>query len=244
MKLTSRGLKDFFVGNLLGDGYLHNGSFNAKQISLDLIEFKAKIIKENIPNVKLKITKYNGYVDKKGVHHQDYWILYASPHEYFRKLEREFYPNGKKEVPDKYLRGLSPLGYAIWYADDGTTILVGKNSTTGSANSRRVQFCTDNFPVEQTLELSKMVNDEFGNVKIIKRKSYQHRIQINRTNAQDFIIHISEYFIKYFPSLLYKMDLGYRNESLLNRRYVKEEYHNLYIKISAHGSFKDRMKDR
>ena len=39
------------------------------------------------------------------------------------------------------LKKLTPIGFAMWYADDGTTILVGKNQTTSSARSRRVQFC-------------------------------------------------------------------------------------------------------
>jgi hypothetical protein len=44
--------------------------------------------------------------------------------------------------------------------------------------------------------------------------------------------------------LLYKIDLGYRNESLLNRSYVSERYYNTYLKISAHPEFKDRLKNR
>lgn len=244
MRLTSRELKDFFVGNLLGDGNLHNGSFTTRQISKDLIYFKAKIIEENLSGSKVKVRELPGYVDKNKVNHQKTWELYVSPNEYLKKLQAEFYPDGMKIIPKKYLRSLSPLGYAIWYADDGTTVLVGKNATTKSASSRRVQFCTDNFPVQDTEKMSKVLESDFGNIKIIKRKPHQWRIQINGKNAQDFIIYISEYFEKYFPSLLYKMDLGYRNESLFNRRYVKEEYHSLYVKISAHESFIDRMKGR
>jgi hypothetical protein len=243
MKLTSRELKDFFVGNLLGDGCLHNGSFAVNQISKDLIYFKAKIVEEHLPNAKIKITHHDAS-KRDGVNRQEYWSLYVSPMEYFKKLELEFYPNGKKIVPDKYLRKLSDLGYAIWYADDGTTVLVGLNKTTGSARSRRVQFCTDGFPIENTKKLAGVLESDVGNIKIIERKPHQHRIQINGLNAQDFIIRISPYFQKYFPSLLYKMDLGYRGNSLLNRRYVKEEYHNLYIEISTYESFVDRMVGR
>lgn len=244
MKLTSRELKDFFVGNLLGDACLHNGSFTVKQINKDLIEFKAKVIKENLPNAKVKIREHEGYTDKNGTNHQKCWELYVSPMEYLKKLQVEFYPEGMKIIPKKYLRSLSNLGYAIWYADDGTTILVGKNESTGSSKSRRVQFCTDNFPVSDTKNMASVLESDFGNIKIIERKSHQWRLQINGTNAQDFILAVYEYFEKYFPSLLYKMDLGYRNKSLLNRRYVKEQYHNLYIKMSAHKDFIDRMKDR
>ena len=55
---------------------------------------------------------------------------------------------------------------------------------------------------------------------------------------------IEEYFYKYFPSLLYKMDMGYRNESLKNRMYVIEEYESLYLKIKTHSSFIDRLSKK
>lgn len=244
LQLSSRELKDFFVGTLLGDSYIHNGAFSCKQISKDLIEFKADIIKKHLPNSKVKITEYEPYTDKNGVNHQRYYVLYVSPNEYIKKLEREFYPNGIKIIPKKYLRELSSLGYAMWYADDGTTILVGFNNTTKSARSRRVQFCTDNYTQSEVNDLKLIIEKQYGTTSIIERKVNSYRIQIATYNSQKFLIDISEYFYKYFPSLLYKVDMGYRNESLLNRRYVTEEYYQNYLKISAHPLFIDRMKNK
>lgn len=243
MKLTSRELKDFFVGCLLGDAGIHNGSFHTKQISKDLIYFKYNIIKDNFPNAKVKIIEYDEYTDKNGVHHQKYWNLYLSPNEYIKKLEKEFYPNGIKIVPEKYLRGLSLLGYAIWYADDGTTILVQKNSLTGSSKTRRVQFCTDSFSPNDVAKLQKMISNQFGDTSLIKRKENVFRIQINGKDSQKFIISIADFFYNYFPSLLYKMDMGYRNETL-ETNWVIKDYKELYFKISAHNDFIDRLINR
>jgi len=242
MRLRSRELKDFFIGNLLGDGCIHNGSFTTKSINKDLLFFKAKVIKDNLPNIKYKIIEHKESVDKNGVRRKRYWELYVSPNEYLKKLEREFYPNGVKIIPDKYIRDLSLLGYAIWYADDGTTILVGYNEITGSAKYRRVQFCTDHFSYEEVIKLSKMVEKQFGDLSIIKRKDEEFRIQLKTYNAQNFLISIAPYFLKYFKSLLYKLDMGYRGESLYNRKYVQEEYHNLFVEISAYEEFIDRVK--
>lgn len=47
-----------------------------------------------------------------------------------------------------------------------------------------------------------------------------------------------------FPSLLYKLDLGYRDKSLDKKRYVTEEYKNCFLRISAHPQFIDRVKER
>lgn len=44
-----------------------------------------------------------------------------------------------------------------------------------------------------------------------------------------------------FPSLLYKLDLGYREKSLNKRTYVLEEYKNCFLRVSAHPQFKDRV---
>ena len=47
-----------------------------------------------------------------------------------------------------------------------------------------------------------------------------------------------------FPSLLYKLDLGYRGKSLNKRTYVLEEYKNCFLRVSAHPQFFDRIKDK
>lgn len=248
MKLNSRELKDFFVGCLLGDGNLHNGAFSTAQVNKDLIEFKSKIIKDNLPNVKMKVREHQERIDKNGVRHQKHYSIYVSPNEYFKKLQSEFYPFGKKIVPVKYAkRGLTNLGYAVWYADDGTTIHVKYDENTGSSVNRRVQFCTDNFALQDIKLLSDMLTNRFGNISLVKRKENIFRIQINQTKlkcAQNFINTIAPIFYTYFPSLLYKMDLGYRGEVLCNDNIVTKEYYNTFINISSHSQFIDRLAIR
>lgn len=242
MKLTSRELKDFFVGTLLGDSYLRNGAFMCKQVSKDLIEFKAKIVEEHIPGCEVRIKEHTAYIDKNGVSHQKYYQLTTRKHPYFIKLWKEFYVDGTKTIPNKYLRGLSPLGYAMWYADDGTTVLVGINDN-GSAKNRRVDFCTDGFTIPEVENLQKMVAKQYGKTSLVKRNNTR-RIRIGAYDAQQFLLNISPYFIDYFPSLIYKLDMGYRNESLDRTRYVNPEYKKLFLKISAHSSFVDRLEGR
>lgn len=243
MKLNSTEIRSFFYGTLLGDSYLNSNTFYCKQISEDLIKFKAKIIKQYIPDANIKVTEHNSYTDKNGVNHQKFWMLSAKG-EYIKKLQKLFYPNGKKILPKNIVNKLTPLGLAMWYADDGTTILVGKNETTKSARSRRVQICTDCFTKEEIDNIIKELKEIGIESTSLKRKEGIYRIQIPEKERQQFLCNISDYFYNYFPSLLYKIDLGYRNESLLNRRYVTEEYHKLYTKISACPDFIDRMKNR
>ena len=244
MKVNHSKLKSFFFGTLLGDSYIHNGIFYCKQISKDLIDIKYRLLKKHLHDAKVKIREYKEHVDKNGVFHQKCYVLSASGSRYVKKLEKIFYPNGKKIYPKHAVLKLDYFGFAMWYADDGTTILVQYNKETGGARARRVQLCTDNFTQEEHCEIKKDLETLGFNVKIIDRaRRGQLRIQINSPH-QDFICDISDYFYKYFPSLLYKMDLGYRGESLLKRTYVSERYYNIYLKISAHPEFKDRLKDR
>lgn len=244
MKVNHSKLKSFFIGTLLGDSYIHNGSFECKQISKDLIKFKAKFINQYLSDAVVTIKEYPAYVDINGVNHQKYYILRASKSKYIKKLEKIFYPNGIKIYPKGAILKLDSLGFAMWYADDGTSILVQYNPTTKSARARRIQLCTDNFTFDENLQIKKDLEKLGYNIKLVNRnRNNQYRIQIN-TPYQHFICSISNYFYMHFPSLLYKIDLGYRDSALLNRRYVSEEYYKCYLKISAHPSFIDRIKDR
>ena len=243
MKLNQSELKSFMVGNLLGDGNLHNGAFITGQINEDLISFKEKIFNQYLGFAGSKITFVPANTDKKGVSRKDTWRLYVSPTDYFKDFEKKWYPD-KKKVNLEDIKYLDNLGLAIWFADDGTTVHVGYNTTTGSSAKRRVQFCTDSFSLEEIKALCNILNQKGYETSIITRGVNVYRIQINGKSAQKFMLDISHYFINYFPSLLYKLDLGYRGKSLDNKTYVTPEYKDLFLKINAHPNFKDRIKEK
>ena len=233
-------LESFFIGTLLGDSYIHNNVFCCKQISEDLIKFKANFIKENLLDAKVKITEHDGYIDKNGTNHQKFWLVEVK-HPKIKDLYNLFYSQGKKIYPEGSILKLDSLGFALWYADDGTTILVQINKETQSAKNRRVQICTDNFTQEEHQQIKKELEKLGYTIKIVDRKRKdQVRTQINGKSAQNFICMLEESFLN-FPSLLYKLDLGYRNKSLDKKTYVLEEYKNCFLRVSAHPQFKDRV---
>lgn len=243
--MNSTQLKSFFYGTLLGDSYIHNNIFYCKQISKDLVQFKAKIIQKYLPDAKVKITEHESYVDKNGVSHKKYYLLTVSKSKYIKKLSNLFYPNGKKICPKGVIEKLDALGMAMWFADDGTTVLVQHNETTGSARSRRVQICTDNFSLEEhdNIIIPELKNKGYE-VTYVKRGEHFRTTFKNMKKVQSMFIEMYSYFYNDFPSLLYKMDLGYRNSSLKNRTYVLKEYEEIYIKISSHPSYLDRIGGR
>ncbi len=244
MKLNHTELKSFFYGTLLGDGYIYKNVFMCKQITKSLIELKAQIIDDYLPDARVVVNEYEAFTDKNGVNHQKYYQLTATGSEYIKKLSGLFYPNGKKIYPVGAVKELTPFGFAMWYADDGTTILVGKNEKTSSANSRRVQFCSDGFTKEDNLILQQDMITLGFDCKIVDRaRKEQVRIQISTKDGQKLFCELEEYFY-YFPEMLYKLDMGYRLDSLNNRTYVSKEYDNLFSRISAHPQFIDRMIGR
>lgn len=81
-----------------------------------------------------------------------------------------FYPEGKKVYPKGAILKLDPLGFSLWYADDGTTILVQINSQTKSAKNRRIQICTDNFTQEEHLQIKNELESLGYTIKIVDRK--------------------------------------------------------------------------
>lgn len=243
MKLNHTQVKSFMTGNLLGDGNLHNGAFITGQISEDLVMFKKRIFNRYYGFSSSKITFVPANV-KDGVSRQDTWRLYVSPNRAFKKLEEQFYGREGRVCPTSYLDSLCPLGLAIWYADDGTTIQVGYNPRTGSSKRRRVQLCTDSYTLEEVKTIQDFFIRQYGETSIVDRGNGTYRVQINTLSAQQFLVDISPYFIKYFPSLLYKLDMGYRGESLDNELYVTKEYKELFLKISSHSEFRDRLSEK
>ena len=165
-------------------------------------------------------------------------------HPKIKDLYDLFYPNGKKIYPKGSISKLDPLGFALWYADDGTTVLVQINLETKSARSRRVQICTDNFTPEEHFLIKEELENLGYTIKCVDRKRKdQLSTQLNGITSQKFICMLEESFMN-FPSLLYKLDLGYREESLNKKRYVLEEYKDCYIRISAHPQFIDRIQEK
>lgn len=179
MKLNTTKVRSFMLGNLLGDGNLHNGAFTTAQINKDLIMFKKKIFDQYFGYSNSKIT-FIAANEKNKIKRKDTWKLYVSPNKYFKKIELECY-KPYKVVSQQMLNDLTTLGLAIWFADKGTTIQVGYNAATGSSAKRRVQICTDNFSFDEVVLIQKHFEKQYGTTKIIDRGNKHYRIQINRS---------------------------------------------------------------
>lgn len=209
MKLKSSEYRGFLLGNIIGNSKLDlNGRLTVKSKDRDLILFKYKILKQYC-NSEIEI--------KNRKNHK---ILVIKSNEYLKKL---YY----KSLSIR-LKQLTSLGRAIWFADCGTTILIGKN--TGKIKNRRVIFCTDRYKYEDILIIKNYIDSIYGNSFIIKRKN-QFRIQLSLEAVNKLFEDILPYFLKYFPNLLYKLDLNY--DENIDNYYMN----NIYNIIKSHPYF-------
>jgi len=118
LKLSQK-QRDILVGLLLGDGHLetqNDGRTYRLKIehSINQREYVDYLYKEfkNWCNQDPKVKNRGGKTDSY------YFTTYS--HGSFRFYGQQFYPKGKKVIPDIVSKLISPIGLAIWFMDDGS----------------------------------------------------------------------------------------------------------------------------
>lgn len=111
--------RDVIIGSLLGDGSIKNTATRLyyscyfreghmlKQEKY--LVYKAEILKRF--NARLRLNKNKDYLSV---------FLETSVHPLFTELHRRWYLNGRKVFREENVKGVGPLGLAIWYQDDGS----------------------------------------------------------------------------------------------------------------------------
>lgn len=206
--MNSSELKGYLTGLIIGDGYIHPGvtkrMFEIKSINFNFIQ-QIKNDLTSCSNFQIEVRYTPARVGKDGTHHKEYWSLIIKAHPYFAKKYHHFYDDHRKRtLSTEAITWLTPRGLANWYMSDGYVCLVGK--TKGVIRDRRIDFCTDRYPLHIVHKLANMLTTRFElEISIIKRGKF-YRIRIKRNSYQKFLNLISPYII---PSMQYKLYLGY-----------------------------------
>ncbi|MCK9330629.1 MAG: hypothetical protein M0Q94_12195 [Candidatus Cloacimonetes bacterium] len=128
---------------------------------------------------------------------------------------------GNKKLSRKWLNLLSPLSLAIWWMDDGC-LSIHKGNRYG-------KLCTHNFSYEENLIIQnyfKVVWDIKVDIKKEKDKYYFCRFNVENLKKLIFLIYP---YVLEIPSMLYKINLNYKNSVDLG--YFKEVYDVIINKI-------------
>lgn len=82
-------------------------------------------------------------------------------HAVITTIAKKMVANGKKSVNEEFVRHMGPLGYAIWYLDDGNLLpnRIGKN---GKARKPEIRFSSCSFNERENLLLRRIIEDKIG----------------------------------------------------------------------------------
>ena len=199
---TAKNKNGIIIGMLLGDSYLNKYGALATRHCLqqeEYLNFKVSVL-ENffaVTKNRIKVKK----TEKKEAYEQVGFRIKTTP--YLKLMKKNIY-TPKKTFTMRHLKKLTPLGIAIWYMDDGST-LFQKNSA-GKIESRKGYLNTQGYTKEEN-EIMKQYFKETFDIKceIHKDKIY-YRLYFNSTELKKLIKIISPFII---DSMKYKICMRY-----------------------------------
>lgn len=158
--VLSENQKSVLVGTLLGDGGIrfrgNNCRLHIKHAlkQLPLVNFKRKIF-ENITSMDVSV--FNQKVGEKEYSFAEFVTL---THPEFTNYYNLFYQSSKKIIPDKIHKMLvSPLGFAVWFMDDGAADNAGATLQTHCFSKIEVEKLVNvikmNFGIDATIKMNK-----------------------------------------------------------------------------------------
>jgi hypothetical protein len=191
------------IGSLLGDGsILDRGRFSEthcceqKEMVFELArlfkvfwDFREVVLMKN-PSLRIR-THSSPYHLKNFSVEKPIYSIFCPRFPIFYKLREQWYPNGKKIVPEEILDKIGPQALAWWYLGDGTY----------SSEMKSLLFCSEGFSSEDNEKLIKvLVRFGFSSAKITQR----NRIRLISEDSKKFLPLVAEYIV---PSMRYKLGL-------------------------------------
>lgn len=139
-------------GSMLGDATLvapknehYNSAFRREGANYEYLVWLEDYCKRRVPT-SLRETSHGG---------KAYHVVSTGVHPLFTNLERIWYDHSRKKrrkiVPVDYVRKrLTPLGFAVWIADDGTR-----------PGPDRLNLCAHGFTMDERLALAAILNEKW-----------------------------------------------------------------------------------
>lgn len=121
MKLSSI-QKDILIGTILGDGYLQKTGEKNARLRLEHGFRQKEYLFWKVKNLQQFFQGKPKYLERvhpitKRTYH--YWRHQSQALPFLGKLQKIFYRDGKKIIPENIEKLLTPRSVAVWYMDDG-----------------------------------------------------------------------------------------------------------------------------
>lgn len=192
--------REILVGVLLGDAHLetqNNGRTYRLKIEQslehrDYVEHLYTVFREWVltpPSTRSVVTR--------GVLTKNYRFSTLS-HGAFRFYAQQFYLNGRKRVPEKIGRLITPRSIAYWFMDDGSI---------KSKESKGIIINTQSFSKSEVKILVNLLKTKFGLDSKLRRQREGFQIYISGFCFERFYAIVKDYII---DSMLYKLPHSWR----------------------------------
>ena len=188
-------MNQVILGSLLGDGCVFYKNSNCvfaethSTVQREYAQYKYQLLKKDL-NIKLEEQKgYVSHIDGRAILENGRIVMTSETNVAFNKYRREWYPSGKKEVPESVYE-LGALGLAIWFMDDGTS------------NKSSFYLSTQGFNHESQLILVDMMKKNFNIECHVHKQKNTEILYICAKDKQRFINMIRPYICS---SMIYKI---------------------------------------
>ncbi|MEW6592835.1 MAG: LAGLIDADG endonuclease [Candidatus Hadarchaeota archaeon] len=172
--------RELIVGSLLGDGHLR--------------PHRSKVVFEFLQSTKRKFYvqwkhKMLGELACPQIYHnvgeREYYKLATKTHSELTEFYNLFYKGGRKIVPEKISKFLTPFAIAVWYMDDGSV-------SRGAA-----YFNTQGFNTRGQLLLIKALK-RYHIIATLNRDGEYYRLRVLKRCNKRFLELVSPYILNEF----------------------------------------------
>lgn len=183
-------MEQVLIGSILGDGSIDK--FNTYHEIHCLEQNDYLLWKKKVFDKKLKIKTKMKYYEQI-----NYCQLYIPRKKIFEEYRKLCYPNGKKIISNKLIKGIGKLAICIWYFDDGSYC----------SRSNKIVICTYCFSLKENKKLQRMLKKRFGLNFGINHRSQgdQYYLVCNSRDVDKFLKFIKKNSTFIPKSLRYKL---------------------------------------
>jgi recombination protein RecA len=134
-----------------------------------------------------------------------------------------YFGDGKKHLSWEYLKALTPLALAVWYADDGSFTLRSKGAQARTqGGSGRIEICVEAMSPGSRERLVQYLRDTHGlNVRVRSAGARQKAVLVFTTAASEKFQELVAPYVH--PSMEYKLLPRYRGQLDVKAEFVPAE---------------------
>jgi len=187
----SKEQKSILFGTILGDGYLQKTGEKNSRLRLEYgfkqkeyLFWKVEKLRQLFQGKPVYLERFHPLTRKT----YKYWRHQSQSTPYLGKLQKLFYPEGKKKIPDNLEEYISPLMLAVWYMDDGYYYLRDKCS----------YLYLGNVSEKEANIVSLAILKKFDIQTKVKQKKKGFAIYFSRIECEKLKLLIKSHIISYF----------------------------------------------